>query len=284
MLDHTLYVVGRCLIFVAKHYLVEVITLVAATIGLLCVFALYKQTVGEEAKRITWIQIISSDKGYRISKGLLRITREKNGPDELKLFLDFVRSPDVKEKKLSFNIITDGPMVSPDVNESDVWVDGEGKQHRPYAITTDEDEVHLVQTLTGTFFDVFQGQMLLNLRILVEQEPTPEIGAQFYTGGLLVTSVSPKPSSQLPEGGKPNAIIFDDALSKRPNFYDIAMVGADIEKQRTIQGNSFSFGIFAGVFTSLFAGAIVEILRTALKLREATRQRVKRRHSRQSTR
>jgi hypothetical protein len=272
MFEHTLIVLRRCLIFVGKHYPIEVITLVTATFGLLYVFNHYQQSVGVEANMISSIHILPLDKGYRISKGQVQIIR-RDRSDELLLSLEFVKSPDFKEPTSSFKVITDGPMVSSrvsslNVEERDVWINDQGDQHRVYVLLNDKDEVHFLQTLKATFFDVFQGQMLLSLRITVGQEPPPPISAYFYPEKLLVSTISPEPTKRLPGGGKPRIIGFEDAVSKPPNFDAIEMVGSDVAKQRTIQGDSFRFGILAGVFTSLFAGAVFEILRTTLKLVE----------------
>jgi hypothetical protein len=204
---------------------------------------------------------------------LLDVVRQTNGPDELRLSLDFTRPPDFRELTSSFRIITEGPMVSLRLPSLDVeedenyrWIDDKGKQWRSYLIKTDKDEVNFLQILNATFFDVFQGQMLLTFRIEVEQEPPPPITAYFYPGDdLLVSAISPTHTSE-PEGAKPHIIKFENAVSRRPDFYSIEMVGSDVEKQRTIQGDTFRIGIFAGVFTSLLAGAVFEILRTTLKL------------------
>jgi hypothetical protein len=118
---------------------------------------------------------------------LLDVVRQTNGPDELRLSLDFTRPPDFRELTSSFRIITEGPMVSLRLPSLDVeedenyrWIDDKGKQWRSYLIKTDKDEVNFLQILNATFFDVFQGQMLLTFRIEVEQEPPPPITAYFY--------------------------------------------------------------------------------------------------------
>jgi hypothetical protein len=264
----------RWLISFCKHYLIEVLVLVVATLGLTDVLSRYRATVGTEAKAISSILILPPEKGYRINDGDIRVERQRDGLDELSLSLNFVRLPGFKEPTSTFQVITNGTTAqsrsaSLEVTERKAWIDGDGREHRQYVIATDKDKFSSLQILRGTVFDVFQGQMILKLFMQVgEGDPTPPpIAATFYPGvDLWVTYVNPQPDESLPEkGGKPSSIKFKDIVFRPPDVKVIEMTGSDVARQRAIQGSSFNLGILAGVFTSLLAGAGFEICRTLLR-------------------
>jgi len=261
--------------FLYKHYLMEIIILLFAIAGLFYALDLYKEIVGAEERSVSTINIFSLDGGYSIRRGQIQIIRRRSKPDELVLKMELIKSSNFNKPTSLFKIITDAPLVSAgspgfDIEQREVWEAADGAHHRVYAIAADKDDVTFLQSLKGAFFDEMQGQVTLSLGLSTDQRPTPPIAAYFYVGDIFVSSISPKPEVQLPEGGKPQIIGFEDAVSKQPNRFKIEILGADVAKLRKIQGDTFRIGILAGVITSLFAGAMIEILRKTLKFLKVT--------------